>query len=108
MQARVFLARRQAGQYPVTVSEGAERPRDRPLPAPQIEDVIDSDAKEPRPETTLLSIGRQRLDGLDQDLLCRVLRIGPMPEHAHGNVQGPGLVAHEQLLESVRPSPDGI
>lgn len=56
-------------------------------------------AIEPGPKATALLEVAEMRDGLDEDLLRRVFGVGAIPQHALGDVQDPGLVTANQLIQ---------
>src|SRR3989442_3865609 len=70
-----------------------------PPAPPDVEDVIDHDPVEPSPEASAPLERRQGCEGLDEDLLGRVLGVLRMGEHAERDVVDPYLVTSHQCLQ---------
>src|SRR6266705_6064120 len=66
-----------------------------------VQNMVDDDTIKPRPNAAAPLERRQSIDGFDQDLLCRILGILGVIQHAEGDVVDPGLMALDQGLEGV-------
>jgi hypothetical protein len=81
LRAAIVLGGESVGQTRPVVVEAHLRRLLRGLPA-QVQQVVDADAVGPREQLRLAAPGREVADHAQQDLLCRVLRLGRSPHHA--------------------------
>jgi hypothetical protein len=73
-----------------------------------VEDVVDGDAVDPRFESAAEVELRQSRDRSNQDLLCGILRILTIPQHAESQAVDVALQRSDETIERVAVPADGL